>query len=163
RHSGPPTAPPGTRRTRSCGPCSGLPRISSCSLGSTITGPGYMPCRPRVARRLRSHHPDARLERLDSAGRATGSSTSQAAAAWPASLLVDPEPVAIRARDGVEIHAQLFHRSDVSGRRPAVIYVHGGPARQMLLGWPPYAPGGYYHRAYAMNQHLASKGHLVLS
>src|SRR5438270_309883 len=39
----------------------------------------------------------------------------------------------------------------------------GGPARQMLLGWPPYAPGGYYHRAYAMNQHLASKGHLVLS
>ena len=85
------------------------------------------------------------------------------AAEWPASLLVDPEPVAIRARDGVEIHAQLFHRSDVSGRRPAVIYVHGGPARQMLLGWPPYAPGGYYHRAYAMNQHLASKGHLVLS
>ena len=33
----------------------------------------------------------------------------------------------------------------------------------MLLGWPPPVGSGYYHRPYAMNQHLASKGHVVLS
>jgi dipeptidyl aminopeptidase/acylaminoacyl peptidase len=94
----------------------------------------------------------------------TGSSRPLAsAAAESPGALIEPEPVTIRARDGTEIHAQLFRRSDVPGRRPAVIYVHGGPIRQMLLGWPPYEPGGYYHRAYAMNQHLASKGHVVLS
>jgi dipeptidyl aminopeptidase/acylaminoacyl peptidase len=82
---------------------------------------------------------------------------------WPATSLVDPEPVTVRARDGVEIHAQLFRTSDARGRRPAVIFVHGGPVRQMLLGWPTYEPGGYYQRAYAMNQHLASTGHVVLS
>src|SRR5262249_24279831 len=46
------------------------------------------------------------------------------------------------------------------GRRPAVIFLHGGPVRQMLLGWH-YMP--YYVRAYALNQYLASRGMVVLS
>jgi len=40
------------------------------------------------------------------------------------------------------------------------VYVHGGPPRQMLLGWH-YSD--YYTNAYAMNQHLASLGFTVLS
>jgi dipeptidyl aminopeptidase/acylaminoacyl peptidase len=41
-----------------------------------------------------------------------------------------------------------------------VIYVHGGPPRQMLLGWH-YSD--YYANAYAMNQYLAQRGFVVLS
>jgi len=78
---------------------------------------------------------------------------------FPASQLVVPEHVTFRAPDGVEIHGQLFKPSS-AGRHPAVVYVHGGPARQMLLGWH-YR--GYYANAYAVNQYLASRGFLVLS
>jgi dipeptidyl aminopeptidase/acylaminoacyl peptidase len=41
-----------------------------------------------------------------------------------------------------------------------VIFVHGGPPRQMLLGWH-YSD--YYANCYAMNQYLASRGFVVLS
>jgi dipeptidyl aminopeptidase/acylaminoacyl peptidase len=41
-----------------------------------------------------------------------------------------------------------------------VIFVHGGPPRQMLLGWH-YSD--YYSNAYAVNQYLASQGFVVLS
>ncbi len=47
-----------------------------------------------------------------------------------------------------------------AGRRPAIVYVHGGPPRQMLLGWH-YSD--YYSNAYASNQYLASLGFVVLS
>jgi dipeptidyl aminopeptidase/acylaminoacyl peptidase len=86
-----------------------------------------------------------------------------------ASELVIPEGVLLTAADGQTVHAQLFQpaRSTPSpltgvsgGRRPAVIFTHGGPIRQMLLGWHPR---GYYARTYAMNQYLASRGYVVLS
>jgi dipeptidyl aminopeptidase/acylaminoacyl peptidase len=38
--------------------------------------------------------------------------------------------------------------------------MHGGPVRQMLLGWHNRY---YYHNAYGMNQYLASRGYAVLS
>ena len=78
---------------------------------------------------------------------------------FPTARLVIPKKVVYKAPDGVEVHAQLF---DVGGesRRPAVVFVHGGPPRQMLLGWH-YSD--YYSNAYAMNQYLASKGYVVLS
>jgi dipeptidyl aminopeptidase/acylaminoacyl peptidase len=72
---------------------------------------------------------------------------------------VAPEPVVFRAADGVEVHGQLF-RGRGSGKRPALVYVHGGPRRQMLLG---FHPSGYYSNAYVMNQHLAAKGYDVLA
>jgi len=59
----------------------------------------------------------------------------------------------------VVVPAQLFERASGGGRRPAVVYVHGGPPRQMLLGWH-YSD--YYANAYAVNQHLASRGFVVL-
>ena len=80
---------------------------------------------------------------------------------FPAAQLVTPKQVIYTAGDGVRVHAQLFE-PPVGGpaRKPAVVYVHGGPPRQMLLGWHY---GDYYWNAYAMNQYLASRGFVVLS
>lgn len=72
---------------------------------------------------------------------------------------VAPEAVTFRAEDGVEVHGQLF-RARGSGKRPAIVYVHGGPRRQMLLGFHPSA---YYSSAYVFNQHLAARGYHVLA
>jgi dipeptidyl aminopeptidase/acylaminoacyl peptidase len=79
---------------------------------------------------------------------------------FPAAQLVTPQQVIYRASDGVEVHAQLFERAGGPARKPAVIFVHGGPPRQMLLGWH-YSD--YYTNAYALNQYLASRGFVVLS
>jgi dipeptidyl aminopeptidase/acylaminoacyl peptidase len=81
---------------------------------------------------------------------------------FPEQMLVAPEAVIFKSPDGIEIHGQLFHpaRLQTNGRQPAVIFFHGGPRRQMLLGWHFYE---YYHNAYAFNQFLASRGYLVLS
>jgi dipeptidyl aminopeptidase/acylaminoacyl peptidase len=73
---------------------------------------------------------------------------------------VRPTKVTFTAPDGLPIHGQLFARPDGAARKPAVIYVHGGPPRQMLLG-PSYMR--YYANAYAMNQYLAARGFVVLS
>jgi dipeptidyl aminopeptidase/acylaminoacyl peptidase len=72
---------------------------------------------------------------------------------------VTPEPVLFRAEDGVEVHGQLF-RARGPGRHPAIVYVHGGPRRQMLLGFHPSA---YYSNAYLFNQRLAARGYHVLA
>jgi dipeptidyl aminopeptidase/acylaminoacyl peptidase len=45
-------------------------------------------------------------------------------------------------------------------RRPAMIFVHGGPSRQMLLG---YHYRHFYHMAYGVNEWLASRGYVVMS
>jgi dipeptidyl aminopeptidase/acylaminoacyl peptidase len=80
---------------------------------------------------------------------------------FPTTQLVTPTQVVFKAPDGVTVHGQLFERpGSRSGRKPAVIYVHGGPPRQMLLGWH-YSD--YYANAYAMNQYLAQRGFVVLS
>ncbi|MDQ3908463.1 MAG: prolyl oligopeptidase family serine peptidase [Acidobacteriota bacterium] len=79
---------------------------------------------------------------------------------FPSAQLAEPEQVIFKAADGVEIHGQLFKPKDVSGKVPALIFTHGGPIRQMLLGFHYLY---YYHNAYAMNQYLASRGYEVLS
>jgi len=79
---------------------------------------------------------------------------------FPAAQLVTPTKVVYKAPDGVEVHGQLFEPAGGSGKKPAIVYVHGGPPRQMLLGWH-YSD--YYTNAYALNQFLASRGYVVLS
>jgi dipeptidyl aminopeptidase/acylaminoacyl peptidase len=79
---------------------------------------------------------------------------------FPAAQLVVPEQVIFKAADGLEIHGQLFKPKNASGKMPALIFTHGGPPRQMLLGWHYMY---YYHNSYAMNQYLASRGYMVLS
>jgi dipeptidyl aminopeptidase/acylaminoacyl peptidase len=79
---------------------------------------------------------------------------------FPSAKLVEPDQVIFKAADGVEIHGQLFKPANARGKMPALIFTHGGPSRQMLLGWHYRY---YYHNAYAMNQYLANRGYLVLS
>lgn len=80
---------------------------------------------------------------------------------FPASKLVAPKQVIFKSADGVTVHGQLFDSSPgAASRRPAVIFMHGGPMRQMMLGWHNLY---YYHNAYALNQYLASRGYIVLS
>jgi dipeptidyl aminopeptidase/acylaminoacyl peptidase len=81
---------------------------------------------------------------------------------FPVAALVVPEPVIYESPDGMKIHAQLFRPADLrtGERRPAVIFMHGGSRRQMLLGWHY---NSYYHNAYALNQYLATRGYVVLS
>ena len=81
---------------------------------------------------------------------------------YPSAGLVDPQNVVFPSTDGLAIHGQLFlpPGADDGRRRPAVVFVHGGPVRQMLAGFHYM---GYYWQAYAMNQALASRGFVVLS
>ncbi|HEX9692965.1 MAG TPA: prolyl oligopeptidase family serine peptidase [Gemmatimonadales bacterium] len=79
---------------------------------------------------------------------------------FPTDHLVAPRQVIFEAPDGTPIHGTLFEPRGRRGRVPAVVYLHGGPPRQMLLGWH-YSD--YYSNAYALNQYLASRGFVVLS
>ena len=79
---------------------------------------------------------------------------------FPVTKMVTPKQVIFKAADGVTVHAQLFMPENNSSKKPAIVYVHGGPPRQMLLGWN-YSD--YYANAYASNQYLASLGFVVLS
>lgn len=75
--------------------------------------------------------------------------------------LVTPKQVMFKSADGWSIHGQLFvPPQKFKGKRPAIMYFHGGPIRQMLLG---FHYSSYYHRAYSLNQYLASRGYVVLS
>jgi dipeptidyl aminopeptidase/acylaminoacyl peptidase len=80
--------------------------------------------------------------------------------AFPSGQLVVPKPVTFTAADGTLIHGQLFRSTDAGAEQPGVIFVHGGPPRQMLLGWHYM---GYYSNSYAVNQYLATHGFTVLS
>jgi dipeptidyl aminopeptidase/acylaminoacyl peptidase len=95
-----------------------------------------------------------------------GTPRELAMSTMPGSLLeqslVEPQQVIFTSPDGMKIHAQLFLPAGAKAgdKRPAAIFFHGGSRRQMLLGWN-YS--SYYSNAYAFNQHLASKGYVVLS
>ncbi|MGH7482799.1 MAG: prolyl oligopeptidase family serine peptidase, partial [Longimicrobiales bacterium] len=82
--------------------------------------------------------------------------------AFPRAEHVEPENVVITAADGVEFHSQIFLPPDLEPgeRRPALIFIHGGSRRQMLLG---YHYMHFYHMAYAMNQYFANKGYVTMS
>jgi dipeptidyl aminopeptidase/acylaminoacyl peptidase len=82
------------------------------------------------------------------------------AADFPALQLVEPDHVTFKSTDGLLVHAQLFKRPGGAAKSPAVVFVHGGPPRQMLLGWHYRF---YYANSYAVNQYLASRGFIVLS
>jgi dipeptidyl aminopeptidase/acylaminoacyl peptidase len=84
---------------------------------------------------------------------------------FPSRQLVVPLTVTFKSEDGLEIHGQLFIPRSIGVAaavkpRPALIFVHGGPPRQML---PAFHYMYYYHNAYAENQYLASLGYVVLS
>lgn len=88
--------------------------------------------------------------------------TASLPTSFPADRLVTPQPVLFHSGDGLDIHGQLFLPNNLKTgeKRPALIFLHGGPMRQMLLGWHYMY---YYANAYAMNQYLANRGDVVLA
>jgi dipeptidyl aminopeptidase/acylaminoacyl peptidase len=72
---------------------------------------------------------------------------------------VTPKKVTWKAPDGWTIEGQLFQAAGAKNT-PGVIFVHGGPPRQMMLGWSYM---DYYSNSYAVNQYLAAHGFTVLS
>jgi dipeptidyl aminopeptidase/acylaminoacyl peptidase len=79
---------------------------------------------------------------------------------FPSASLVTPRQVIFKSDDGVTLHGQLFLPRNAKGKTPALVFMHGGPIRQMMLGFHYM---DYYHNAYAENQYLASRGYAVLS
>ncbi len=79
---------------------------------------------------------------------------------FPSAQLVVPRAVSFSAADGTVVHGQLFQPNVSSQTTPGIIFVHGGPPRQMLLGWHYM---DYYSNSYAVNQYLANHGFTVLS
>lgn len=81
-------------------------------------------------------------------------------ATFPTAQLVVPRAVEFKAADGTTVHGQLFERAGGALKKPGIVFVHGGPPRQMLLGWNYM---DYYSNSYAVNQYLANHGYVVLS
>jgi dipeptidyl-peptidase-4 len=81
---------------------------------------------------------------------------------FPKDAHVKPEIIITKADDGLEVHNQLFLPKDLKPgeRRPAIVFVHGGPPRQMM---PAYHYMQFYHWAYGINQWLANQGYIVMS
>src|ERR1019366_7066582 len=80
---------------------------------------------------------------------------------FPAGRRVAPQQFFSPGADALPIHGQLsLPPVQPSTPAPAVVFCHGGPRRQMLLGWHYMY---YYSNAYALNQYLASAGYVVLS
>jgi dipeptidyl aminopeptidase/acylaminoacyl peptidase len=80
---------------------------------------------------------------------------------FPSSDLVMPQAVTFTARDGQETYAQLFLPRETSSQpHPAILFFHGGPQRQMFLGFNTHRS---YSWIYAFNQYLVAEGYIVLS
>ena len=81
---------------------------------------------------------------------------------FPLEDLVVPELAIVKAPDGLEIPCQVFlpKGAKPGDRRPGVVFTHGGPMRQMLLGWHYME---FYAEAYGINQYFASRGYVVIS
>ncbi len=79
---------------------------------------------------------------------------------FPTNSLVTPRQVIFKSEDGLTLHGQLFLPRNATGKIPGLVFMHGGPVRQMMLGFHYM---DYYHNAYAENEYLASRGYVVLS
>lgn len=89
--------------------------------------------------------------------------TGAVPATYPTARLSTPQQVLFPSQDKLfTLHGQLFFPPHFNPKTPhaAILFFHGGPKRQMLLGYPGM---DYYSNAYAMNQYLASRGFIVLS
>ncbi len=100
------------------------------------------------------------LVRYDEASKKYEALSAPPAASFSPQAFVKPEQVILKAPDGTTVHGQLFVNRNLKGKRPGVVFMHGGPIRQMLLG---FHYRDYYANCYAFNQYLASVGYAVIA
>jgi dipeptidyl aminopeptidase/acylaminoacyl peptidase len=120
--------------------------------------------------------PELRVTALDPDRTGTDAGTADASAGprrltrstvadWPVDPIA-PEPVSFESHDGREIPGYLLdpRRTDAVADDaidlPAVVWVHGGPMRQMRDGWHPSRS---YGLAYTFHQYLATRGYVGLA
>lgn len=89
--------------------------------------------------------------------------TRAVTADWPVEP-VSPEALTVESVDGLEVYGYLLDPRtgdavDGTGPFPGVVYVHGGPMRQMRDGWHPARS---YGLAYAAMQYFAARGYAGL-
>lgn len=93
-------------------------------------------------------------------------------AAWTPANQVAPDEVTYAGALDWPIHAQLYRPhgfsavtadgtapSTATRRYPALVWVHGGPVRQMRPGWHPMQSYAFFH---AYHQYLLHRGYVVL-
>jgi dipeptidyl aminopeptidase/acylaminoacyl peptidase len=147
-------------------PVAGGPRVP-VTTGKTIAD---LPVYTSDGSTMAFFHADARnpmrAATVSRSGMAFGAVQDIAPQTIPASYagasFVEPQPVIFHSPDGMMVHGQLFLPPGASSgaKHPALLFFHGGPYRQMLLGANPM---GAYSYMYAMNQYFASRGYVVLS
>ncbi len=76
--------------------------------------------------------------------------------------LVESELVSYKGAKDWDIDAFLYKPKDFDETKkyPAIVWVHGGPMRQMRGAWHPSST---YSHFYAYNQYLVSQGYVVIS
>ncbi|HWE45987.1 MAG TPA: prolyl oligopeptidase family serine peptidase [Caulobacteraceae bacterium] len=128
--------------------------------GTTLEWSPFMASNDRVAfiGNDGRHPPQAEIVGLDGKG-LRNISANDTPAGYPWQDFIIPKPVTYTAPDGTVVHADLFQRAG-GGDKPGMIFVHGGPPRQMMLGWHYM---DYYSNGYAVNQYLAAHGFTVLA
>lgn len=73
-----------------------------------------------------------------------------------------PEEVSFKSAGDLTIYGYLMKPKDIpDGKKlPALVWVHGGPIRQMRPGWHPMRSYALFH---GFNQYLVDRGYVVLS
>ncbi|HKN67387.1 MAG TPA: prolyl oligopeptidase family serine peptidase [Gemmatimonadaceae bacterium] len=138
---------------------------ASLTTGATIAD---LPVYTSDGRSIAFLHADARTPMRPAVMSQSGSAQDIASQTipeeYPGAQFVVPQPVIFRSPDGMMIHGQLFlppnESREPTRRHPALLFFHGGPYRQMLLGANPMDAYAYM---YAENQYFASRGYVVLS
>ena len=144
--------------------------VAGGSPTSLTTGPTIadLPVYTSDGRAIAFLHADARTPMRPAVTSQSGSAHDLASQTipeeYPGAQFVVPQGVTFRSPDGMSIHGQLFlppnESRDPSRRHAALLFFHGGPYRQMLLGANPMDAYAYM---YAENQYFASRGYVVLS
>ncbi|HHY17719.1 MAG TPA: S9 family peptidase [Firmicutes bacterium] len=73
-----------------------------------------------------------------------------------------PEEISFESAGGLTVHGYLMKPKNIPDGTevPAMVWVHGGPVRQMRPGWHPLATYALFH---GFNQYLVHRGYAVLS
>ncbi len=82
-------------------------------------------------------------------------------AVWSEKTVSHPEEVVYKGALDWDIHGYLYKPQDFDPARryPGIVWVHGGPVRQMRPGFNPMRSYTLFH---AFNMYLAQKGYVIL-